>query len=452
MPGCQPGFSVEVTPCQRQLLKQLLRHRQLSQGLVWRIRIILLLAKGFAIATIARWTGKSRHTVRLWGKRWLEVWPQLQVAQAEEATKGQLKQLLQSLLSDAPRCGAPGKFTAEQQVAISALACETPEQYGRPVTHWTPRELAQEVVQQGITTAISVRTVSRLLVEADLKPHHSRYWLKPLLQDPDLFEAQSGAICDLYAQASRLHQQGIHLVSTDEKTGIQALERKHPPLPMCPGQIERQEFEYLRHGTQCLMANFEVATGQILAPTVSDTRTEQDFASHIAQTVARHPKDDWIFIVDQLNTHQSETLVRWVAEVCSITVELGETGKSGILKRRATRQAFLETSNHRIRFVYTPKHASWLNQVELWFSILVRRLLKRASVTSVAHLKTRLLEFIDYFNRTFKSRSNGLMLANHYRSKPSSTDSPTNQTVDGCRLWAAAKYIRLQTVSVFMPR
>jgi len=400
MPGIQPSFTVEVTSLQRKLLKQLLHRRKLAQCLVWRIRIILLLAKGFAITTVACFTGKNRNTVRLWGKRWVEAFPQLQSAKAQGATQGELKQLLQTILNDAPRPGAPLKFTPEQQVAILALACEAPEKYGRPVTHWTAKEVAKEVIQQGIVEKISERTVSRLLFDADLKPHHSRYWLTPSQKDPEIFEAQSHTICDLYAQASQLHKRGTHLVSTDEKTGIQALERKHPLLPMRPGQIERQEFEYLRHGTQCLIANFEVVTGKILTPTVSDTRTEQDFATHIAQTVAMDSKGEWIFIVDQLNTHQSETLVRWVALVCSIKDELGKKGESGILKSMETRQEFLEDKNHRIRFVYTPKHASWLNQVELWFSILVRRLLKRTSVSSVAHLKQRILEFIDYFNQT----------------------------------------------------
>ena len=400
MPGLQPSFSVEVTPLQRKLLKQLSHRLKLAHCLVWRIRIILLLAKGFALTTIALWTGKNRSTVRLWGKRWTEAFPQLQSAEVQGATKGELKQLLQTILSDAPRPGAPGKFTPEQQVAILAVACEAPEQYGCPVTHWTPRELALAAVQQGIVSQISARTVSRLLEDADLKPHRSRYWLNSSPEDPKAFKAQVHTICELYSQAEQLHEQGMHLVSTDEKTGIQALERKHPPLPMRQGHVERQEFEYIRHGTQCLMANFEVATGKILTPTVNATRTEQDFATHIAQTVASDSKGEWIFIVDQLNTHQSETLVRWVAEVCDIKADLGEKGKSGILKSMKTRQAFLEDENHRIRFVYTPKHTSWLNQVELWFSILVRRLLKRASFSSVVHLKQRLLEFIEYFNRT----------------------------------------------------
>ncbi len=126
-----------------------------------------------------------------------------------------------------------------------------------------------------------------------------------------------------------MHAAGVHLVSTDEKTGIQALERKAPTLPMRPGLVERREFEYIRHGTRCLTVNFEVATGRIVAPTVGPTRTEADFAAHITQTVMTDPTGEWVFIVDQLNTHKSETLVRWVAAQCDIETDLGRVRELG---------------------------------------------------------------------------------------------------------------------------
>ena len=172
-------------------------------------------------------------------------------------------------------------------------------------------------------------------------------------------------MCDLYAEAPALQAAGVHVVSTDEKTGIQALERLYPTLSMQPGLVERREFEYIRHGTQCLTTNFEIATGLIVAPTIGDTRTEADFAAHVAQTVAKDPQGTWIFVLDHLNTHQSESLVRWVAEQCAIKEDMGRKGVSGILANMPSRAVFLRDATHRIRFVYTPKHTSWLNQVEI---------------------------------------------------------------------------------------
>ena len=190
-------------------------------------------------------------------------------------------------------------------------------------------------------------------------------------------------------------------MSTDEKTGIQALERQ--VTTMKPGQCERQDNSYERHGTQCLIANFEVATGRVIAPTIGDTRTEKDFVAHIQQTVDTDPDGEWVFILDNLNTHRSEGLVNLVFKRCGFkeaTYDLGEKGISGILKNMETRSAFLADPEHRIRFIYTPKHASWLNQVEIWFSILVKRLLKRLSVKSIDELKNKISIFIEFFNKT----------------------------------------------------
>jgi transposase len=233
-----------------------------------------------------------------------------------------------------------------------------------------------------------------------LQPHRSRYWLNANPEDPVAFGQQVATVCDLYEQAGRLAEQGIHLVSTDEKTGIQALERLYPDIPAGPGRVQRREFEYIRHGTLCLTANLEIWCGWIITPTLGPTRTEADFVAHVEQTVATDPWAGWVFLTDTLNTHQSESLVLWVAQACGIEAGLGEKGRSGVLKSRASRAAFLSDPGHRIRFVYTPKHTSWLNQIETWFSILVRKLLRRSSFRSLEDLKARILAFIDYFNHT----------------------------------------------------
>ena len=208
-------------------------------------------------------------------------------------------------------------------------------------------------------------------------------------------------MCDTYLKApERLENEGIHTVCVDEKTGMPALERGADTLPMKPGLLEAREHEDIRHGTLCLTANLEVATGEIIAPTVEPARNEQDFAAHVSRTVATDPKAGWIFVADTLTTHCSETLVLLVAAYLLIPeATLGRKGKSGTLHSVASRREFLADPTHRIRFVDVPKHPSWLNQVEIWFGIFSRRLLKRGNVRSVGDLREQVLAQIEYHNR-----------------------------------------------------
>ena len=210
-------------------------------------------------------------------------------------------------------------------------------------------------------------------------------------------------VCSVYQEAPCRVEQGEHTVSTDELTGVQALERKHAGLPLAPGKVERREFEYIRHGTRSFILSRDVVTGKVLAPFCGPTRTESDFLAHLQALIATDPQATrWHIVCDNLNTHQSESLVRWVAELSGITEDLGVKGESGILASMVTRAAFLRQSDHTVVFHYTPKHSSWLNQIEIWLSILVRKLLKRGSFLSVEELEAKVLAFIGYYNQTAK--------------------------------------------------
>ena len=183
-------------------------------------------------------------------------------------------------------------------------------------------------------------------------------------------------------------------------TGIQALERIAPDIPMKPGRVLRREYEYIRHGTQCLIAAFDIATGSVKG-TLSDRRTEEDLTAFLETLItSQSPQTKWEIVADNLNTHLSEGLVRLVARHCDIDIELGKKGKKGILKTRFTRQQFLCDKSHRITFHFTPKHASWLNQIEIWFSILVRKVIRRGNFSSRQDLKAKIVAFIEYFNKT----------------------------------------------------
>lgn len=219
-------------------------------------------------------------------------------------------------------------------------------------------------------------------------------------EDPD-FEAKVADICELYREAPELAAQGERVVSTDELTGVQALERKYPGLPMMPGKVQRIEFEYIRHGTLAFILSRDVASGEVVEPYAGPTRTEADFLAHAQQVVASDPTATrWHFVVDNLDIHRSASLVCWVAGESALDIDLGRKGKSGVLRNCHSRAAFLSDPSHRVVFHYTPKHCSWMNQIEIWLSVLVRKLLKRGAFTSVEHLKAKVLEFIGYYNLT----------------------------------------------------
>jgi transposase len=398
-----PGKAAKLTVTERQqdILLTIRNATTAPSHLRQRASIILLAFSGLRNEEIAERIGLGRRPVGRWRRRWAKAWSGLIDLECRE-TKAELRRAIEALLTDEARPGAPGKFTPEQVTQILAVACEPPEKSGRPITHWTAFELADEVVKRGIVASISTSQVGRYLREAALQPHKSRYWLNTTEKDPEKFREQVETICDTYLAATELERtQNTHTVCVDEMTGVQAKERTAPTKPMIAGKPTRIEFEYERHGTLTLIGNFQVTTGELIAPTLGPTRTETDFATHIEQTIATDPSASWVFVTDNLNIHCSETLVELVSKACEITTPLGKKGVHGVLKSMASRQKFLSVLSHRIRFVYTPKHSSWLNQIETIFGVIMRKVVRRGSFKSVDDLRDKLLTFIEYFNRVF---------------------------------------------------
>jgi len=320
-----PGTAAKVRVSERQwaVLQELSRSRTVAKGIVQRALILVRGVQGLLNEQIAVEVGLNRQQVGLWRQRWRDAWDSLCVWECTEPHR--LREAILEVLADAPRSGSPGKVTAEQVAQILAVACESPRLSGRPITRWTHRELRDEVINRKIVASISVAQVGRYLQQAALQPHRSKMWLNTTEKDPDRFEQEAAAVCRTYLEAPRKAAvDGTHTVSVDEATSLQALERNAPDKPAQPGSVTKQEFEYTRHGTTTLTAGLDVVTGQIVSPTLAATRTEPEFVEHIARTVDIDPTGEWIFVVDNLNTHASEGLVRWVAEECGLHDSLGK--------------------------------------------------------------------------------------------------------------------------------
>lgn len=328
MPGSANKLS--ITERQQDVLKEIGNSTTSALRLIQRANIVLLAFAGEDNQDIAKEVGVNRGAVAKFRRRWAKAWKKLILIECGQ-TRAALRRAIEAVLSDAPRSGNPGKFTPEQITLILALACEPPEKSGRPITHWTNHELADEAKKRGIVESISPSQVGRYLREAELQPHRSKYWLNAKEKDPQQFQKKVETVCDTYLEAPRLYaQENTHTVCIDEMTGIQALERIAPTKPVQSGRIEAREFEYERHGTLTLIGNFHVVTGQLVAPTLGPTRTEADFVQHVRQTVATDPQASWVFVVDNLNIHASESLVATVAKTCGIEQDLG--------KKRQTRR------------------------------------------------------------------------------------------------------------------
>ncbi len=308
---------------QQKLLEEFSKSRTIGKCLAQRATIILLGFAGMWNEVIARQVGLNRQQVGVWRRRWRDAWDALCVWECTEPHR--LREAILDVLADAPRPGAPATFTAEQVSQIVALACEPPQLSGRPIDHWTLRELRDEAIARQIVETISVSQVGRFLQQAAVQPHRKKMWLNTTEKDPPKFQAEVEKVCRTYLEApAKAAGDGTHTVSVDEATSLQAIERNAPDKPAQPDRVAKQEFEYTRHGTTTLTAGLDVVTGMIVCPTLEATRTEPEFVAHIARTVDTDPAAEWIFVVDCLNTHVSESLVQFVAERCGLPGELGK--------------------------------------------------------------------------------------------------------------------------------
>jgi len=283
-----------------------------------------------------------------------------------------------------------GDFPPSARVDVVSIATSEPSDYGCTATRWSLDDIAATIVNQAHAEAMSRSTIFRILDDADLKPHRSVYWLNS--HDPD-FESKARDVCNLYVNAPRLYEEGRLLICVDEKTGMQILERKYPTKRPEPGKPERREQEYIRHGTRVLTGSFVVPTGEIVWD-VGQTRTSEDLAVHLKKVAEHFPQMqafDWV--LDNLNTH-------WSLPVCEVVAKLSNVAfDPQRLKTGAQRREFLTDASHKHVFHFTPKHGSWLNQVELWFSILARRFLQRGNFSSPEVFEELLCRFLDDYNR-----------------------------------------------------
>jgi transposase len=352
-------------------LQTLARAHSTPQSLALRARMILRAAAVEQPTNlhIGHELGCSNLTVGKWRRRYLALgFPGLQ---------------------DARRSGRPRTIASPTRVQVISVASALPHDQDRPVTRWTLNEIVATLLEALNTEALSRSSVWRILQDVDLKPHKSEYWLNSHDED---FETKAHHICALYAKALESYQQGRLVICCDEKTGMQVLERKAPTKPAQPGRRERREHEYIRHGTQVLINSLAVATGQ-LAWTIGATRKATDFVAHLKEAYHRLPgmqRYDWV--MDNLNTHWSLDVCRLVARWCKLPFE------PHALKTGPQRRAFLNDPSHRHVFHFTPKHGSWLNQAELFFSVLHRRFLARGSFSSAKDFVRHLERFLQDYN------------------------------------------------------
>ena len=385
----------------KKMLRQFANGRVVGHVIWQRANMVLDAINGVINLEISLLYGVNRNVVDRWVGRFLSELPSLnRIAKKRPES---LCSKIRETLSDKPRSGRPPIFDGVSRSLIIGLACNKPSDYGYVRSHWSLSVLKGAIISAGIVPSISCATINRILRDAELKPHKNSYWLhsKEKDENPFTYRQKIREINGIYFTAAMISQFGgesdLRIISTDEMTGIQALERKYPDKPAKPHMTAKTEFEYIRHGTTSLIGFFDIVTGKLESSYLNKTRKAEDFVFALDELIKSDPDKRWIIVADNLNTHYSEKVARLIAEKCEIT----DAEEQGFFKTTKSRIEFLTDTSHRIRFAFTPKHCSWMNQIEIWFGIINRQLLKRKSFISVAELEDNIRNYIEQYNSLF---------------------------------------------------
>jgi transposase len=339
MRGTVSKYRITLKKKQRKWLEGVVRRRSPSHWLVLRVKVVLLSAEKRRVQAVCDALSLDRQVVRRWCKRFIEGGVHA--------------------LKDRQRCGRPMVIEAKVWQKVSTVVVQPPTKFGLELPRWSLRELSLFIARRH-GWKVSRSSLSRFLRSMALKPHRIKYWLNP--SDPD-FDTKAAKICRLYLEPPPK----TTLLSLDEKPGIQALARRHPTIPMRPGRLARVEFEYKRHGTRNVFAAFNVKTGHVLVQVTPD-RTLPRMLAFLDLVYASYRRGPIIIITDNINTRKGPDARAWLAQ------------------------------HRRVRFVFTPFHGSWLNQVEIWFSILTSKCLKGRPFSSVAELAAAIRRFATRWN------------------------------------------------------